>query len=214
MITSQTAAFAVVAFLLTITPGPDTMLVLRSALARGRRAGLMTTLGAVSGLFVHATLSALGLSLILVRSARAFSVVKWAGALYLVYLGLVSLRQAIRKESDGPGSHVPRLRDDARRTWRSFTEGMLNNVLNPKVAVFYLAFLPQFVVPARGYVLGQSLLLATIHGAMGIAWLSGVALLTTKLGAVVRHSRVQRGLEGLAGIVLLGFGLRLATERR
>jgi threonine/homoserine/homoserine lactone efflux protein len=214
MITSQTWAFVIVAFVLTITPGADTMLVLRSALARGRAAGLVTTLGIISGLFVHASLSALGLSLILVQSAEAFTLVKWAGAIYLGYLGLSSILASIRPGQGGSPEHVLALDVKPRRVWQSFVEGMLNNVLNPKVAIFYLAFLPQFVVPDSGSVLGQSLTLATIHALMGIGWLSGVAFLTDTLRTVVTHPRVRRGIEGFTGLVLLGFGVRLALERR
>lgn len=214
MVTSQTWAFVVVAFILTITPGADTMLVLRSALARGRVAGLVTMLGIISGLFVHATLSALGLSLILVRSAEAFAVVKWVGALYLGYLGVSSVLAAVRRDRPDPQDDASALDARPRRGWRSFIEGMLNNILNPKVAIFYLAFLPQFVVPESGSVLGQSLTLAAIHALMGVVWLSGIAFLTDTLRKVVTHPQVRRGIEGFAGLVLLGFGVRLAMERR
>jgi threonine/homoserine/homoserine lactone efflux protein len=214
VITSQTWAFVIVAFILTITPGSDTMLVLRSALARGRAAGLVTTLGITSGLFIHAALSALGLSLILLRSAEAFIIVKWAGAVYLGYLGVSSLLAAVRHGQPDIKEDALSLDARPRQGWRSFTEGLLNNVLNPKVAIFYLAFLPQFVVPDSGSVLGQSLTLAAIHGLMGIVWLSGVAFLTDTLRKVVTHPQVRRGIEGFAGLVLLGFGVRLALEQR
>jgi RhtB (resistance to homoserine/threonine) family protein len=213
MITSQTWAFAIVAFILTITPGADTMLVLRSALARGRAAGLVTTLGIISGLFVHAALSALGLSLILVQSAEAFTIVKWAGAIYLGYLGVSSLLAALRHRQPDFKDNTLAPDTRPRQGWQSFTEGMLNNILNPKVAIFYLAFLPQFVVPDSGSVLAQSLTLAAIHAMMGIVWLSGVAFLTDTLRKVVTHPQVRRGIEGFAGLVLLGFGVRLAMER-
>jgi len=190
------------------------MLVLRSALSRGRSAGLVTTLGIISGLFVHATLSALGLSLILVQSAAAFTVVKWAGAIYLSYLGITSLLGAVRGGKSDNKDNVFVLDKEPRQWWQSFMEGMLNNVLNPKVAIFYLAFLPQFIVPDSGSVLGQSLTLAGIHAVMGIAWLAGIALLTGMLRAVITHPRVRQGIEGFAGLVLLGFGVRLAMEKR
>jgi RhtB (resistance to homoserine/threonine) family protein len=214
VLTSQTWPFIVVAFIVTITPGADTMLVLRSVLTLGRSAGLITTLGIVSGLFIHAVLSALGLSLILVQSATAFSVVKWAGAIYLSYLGLSSLVRAVRQKQ--PNSIDNPLVQDKRphQRWQSFLKGMLNNTLNPKVAIFYLAFLPQFVVPDSGSMLGQSLTLATIHALIGFAWLAGIALLTSTLRAAITHPRIRRGIEGLTGMVLLGFGVRLALEKR
>lgn len=131
-------AFIVAAALLTLSPGPDTMLVLRNTLRGGRSAGLRTTLGISSGLIVHATLSALGLSVILVQSAAAFEIVKLAGAGYLVWLGIQSLRAAVRGQPPVAGA-------PAAGPQRPFREGLLTNVLNPKVAVFYLAFLPQFI---------------------------------------------------------------------
>ncbi len=204
---SQVLAFAGIAALLTLTPGADTMLVVRSALLRGRRAGFLTVLGISCGLFVHATLSALGLSVILVRSARAFEVVKLAGACYLVCLGLQSIWSAARRPRPDPARPM----EVSGR--RAFGEGLLNNVLNPKVAVFYLAFLPQFVGP-RDPVLAKSLLLAGIHCAQGIVWLSFLTMFVGRARLALARPAVQRGLESLSGIVLVGFGVRLAAERR
>ena len=207
MFDSRVLAFTAIAALLTLTPGSDTMLVLRSALLRGRRAGLLTVFGICCGLFIHATLSALGLSVILVRSARAFEVVKLTGACYLVYLGLQSIWSAARGTQPGQ-------RDAATVSGhRAFAEGLLNNVLNPKVAVFYLAFLPQFVGP-HDPVLAKSLLLASIHFAQGVLWLSFLTLFVGRVRLALTRPGVQRGLESLSGMVLVGFGVRLAVERR
>jgi RhtB (resistance to homoserine/threonine) family protein len=206
----QVLAFAIIAGILTITPGADTMLVVRNVLARGRRAGLLTAVGACCGLFMHATLSGLGLSLILVNSAAVFGMVKLIGAGYLVWLGIQSLRQALQ--------HHPREAIDAgspaisARGRRSFAEGLLSNVLNPKVAVFYLAFLPQFM--NRGdWVLGKSMFLAGIHWIEGVLWLSAVALFVARLRFWLRHPRVTRAIEATAGAILVAFGVRLAIER-
>jgi len=207
MFDSRVLAFTAIAALLTLTPGSDTMLVLRSALLRGRRAGLLTVFGICCGLFIHATLSALGLSVILVRSARAFEFVKLTGACYLVYLGLQSIWSAARGTQPGQ-------RDAATVSGhRAFAEGLLNNVLNPKVAVFYLAFLPQFVGP-HDPVLAKSLLLASIHFAQGVLWLSFLTLFVGRVRLALTRPGVQRGLESLSGMVLVGFGVRLAVERR
>ncbi len=207
LIDSQVLAFTGIAALLTLTPGADTMLVVRSALARGRRAGLLTALGICCGLFVHATLSALGLSVVLVKSARVFEIVKLAGAGYLVYLGLQSIWSA--------ALGAPR---DERQAGpvgarRAFVEGLLNNVLNPKVAVFYLAFLPQFIGPGDP-VLAKSILLSAIHFIQGIVWLSFVTLFVARLRRALTQPRVRRTLECVTGLVLLGFGVRLAMDRR
>lgn len=206
MLDARVLAFAGIAALLTLTPGADTMLVIRSALVRGRRAGLLTVLGIGTGLFVHATLSAVGLSVILVRSARAFEVVKLAGALYLVWLGVQALRSAARGAPAAEGAPEVGAR-------RAFAEGLLTNVLNPKVAVFYLAFLPQFIGPGDP-VLAKSILLAGIHFVEGLVWLSLVTVFVARLRPVLQRPRVQRSLEAASGLAFVGFGVKLALSRR
>lgn len=213
MVDPQVLAFIGVAALLTITPGADTMLVLRSVLAHGRWAGILTTLGIVSGLLVHATLSALGLSLILVRSAQLFHIVKLAGAAYLVFLGLQSIWVLIRHRDEvDPAEALPDPAGPRPEVWRSFVEGLLNNLLNPKVAIFYLAFLPQFISPGDP-VLGKSILLAFIHLLMGIVWLSLVAVSVERMRGLLVRPLNRRRLEAVAGVILIGLGLRLALER-
>jgi RhtB (resistance to homoserine/threonine) family protein len=214
MIDSQILAFTGIAAILTITPGSDTMLVMRSVLTRGQRAGLLTTFGICCGVFIHAVLSSLGLSWIIVRSSVAFETLKMLGACYLIFLGCQSLWQAFRDSHHdqtggaGDAGPVPRL---AGR--KAFIEGMLNNVLNPKVAVFYLAFLPQFISPGDP-VLAKSVLLAGIHFTMGIIWLSLVTFLLGRMQVFLSRPRVKRGLEAATGFVLIGFGLSLAAEKR
>lgn len=201
--------FSAAAALLTLSPGPDTMLVLRNVLRGGGADGVRTTLGICSGLLVHATLSAVGLAVILVRSAAAFEVVKLLGAGYLVWLGLQSLHAVARLDAAA-----------AQRGWsapagerRPFREGLLTNLLNPKVAVFYLAFLPQFV-RAGDPVLGKSLLLASIHNAMGLAWLSLLSVGVGRVRHIVTSGRVRRALDGVCGTVLVVLGVRLALAHR
>jgi threonine/homoserine/homoserine lactone efflux protein len=214
MIDSQILAFTGIAAVLTVTPGSDTMLVMRSVLARGQRAGLWTTLGICCGLFIHAALSALGLSWILLNSSVAYEIVKSLGACYLIFLGCQSLWQAFRRRAGETGAlteNSATMRQVA--GGRALIEGMLNNVLNPKVAVFYLAFLPQFI-GAGDPVLAKSLLLAAIHCVMGIIWLSLVTFLLGRMRALLARPRVKQALEAATGFVLIGFGLRLAVERR
>lgn len=210
MFDAQVLAFVGIAAVLTITPGADTLLVMRSVLQRGRRAGFITTLGICMGLFVHAVISALGLSIILVRSATAFEIVKWVGAAYLIFLGLQSLWSALRQQNSEPSKSDVGASKGSRQ---AFLEGLLTNILNPKVAIFYLAFLPQFI-SAGDPVLAKSILLAGLHFAMGIVWLSLITLLLAQLRSVLTHPRTKRLIEGFAGTVLIGFGLRLALERR
>jgi len=210
----QILAFAGLAALLTISPGADTMLVIRSVISRGPTAGLLTTAGICSGLFVHASLSAAGLSLILLKSALAFEILKTAGAGYLLYLGFQSIRQAFRK---GPGAAGPLKSDLAgngeKSARRAFMEGMLNNILNPKPAVFYLALLPQFIGPADPVFL-KSLMLAGIHFVMSIIWLAAISLFFGKMKSFLASPRAQQWLEASSGVILIGLGIRLAMEKR
>ncbi len=214
LIDAQVLTFAGLAALLTITPGSDTMLVIRSVLARGQRAGLLTTVGICCGLFIHASLSAAGLSLILVKSAAVFETVKLAGACYLIFLGIQSLRKLTRR----PAEQQVQIPDREKRApvkapWKSFMEGMLNNLLNPKLAVFYLAFLPQFINPGDP-VFCKSMLLAGIHFIMGIVWLSTVTLFLGKMRGFFASARVRKWLEATCGAVLIGMGITLAIENR
>lgn len=212
MVEPQVIAFASIAALLTITPGTDTMMILRSVFTHGHKAGVLTMIGICSGLFFHAILSALGLSLILVRSATAFDTVKLIGACYLIYLGGQSLWTA------GRGSMKDSLAENTvtkpkKGNWRAFFEGMLTNVLNPKVAIFYLAFLPQFISP-HDWVFGKSVVLASIHFIEGVVWYSILIFFLGRMRALLTRPRVRQVLEALSGAILIGLGLRLAVERR
>lgn len=191
--------------LLTISPGADMALIAKITITRGRRAAFLTSLGICSGLLVHATASALGLSVILATSADAFTIVKLAGAAYLAYLGARSIRDSFREEHAADTTPA--------RRGASFLQGLLNNVLNPKVAVFYLTFLPQFIDPG-GNVLAQSLAFAFAHAVMGIAWLSAYAYVLARLSDLFARGGVRRWLERITGAVLIGLGVRLAFERR
>jgi len=220
MLDHRVLVFTGVAALLTVTPGADTFLVLRNVLRGGRTAGVVTTLGICCGLFVHATLSALGLSIVLMQSANAYLALKWAGALYLMWLGLGSIRDAIRGGDGGWSPLEPTTRNAPRgergdpiRLRDPFLEGLANNVLNPKVAVFYLAFLPQFIGPGDP-ALAKSLVLAGIHFVLGIVWLVGLAFLFDRGRGVLASARARRGLHAVSGTVLVGFGVRLAFEDR
>ncbi|HEV8141226.1 MAG TPA: LysE family translocator [Methylomirabilota bacterium] len=206
----QIIAFAVVAAIVTVIPGADMALVARSVLTRGRGAGYITSVGICTGLWVHAVASALGLSAILMASAALFSAVKLAGALYLVALGVLSLRTAFGSRLNGPAAAPDPTARDARL---AFVQGLLSNLLNPKVAIFYLTLLPQFV-RAGDPVLARSLLLAGIHVVIGLVWLIIYAYFLGRLGAVLRQPRVRRALEGVTGAVLIGLGARLAWDRR
>ena len=207
----QILAFTLVAAALTVTPGADTLLVLRNVLRGSRTDGLVTTLGICSGLFVHALLSALGVSVILMHSAALFYWVKTLGALYLMWLGWHSLRQAIQPSAD---FHLQDTRADLPVPTRNcFLEGFLTNILNPKVAVFYLAFLPQFIGPEDPVVF-KSVILAGIHYLMSILWLGFLSVFLDRMRQWIIHSGVRRWLDGICGALLIGLGARLSLESR
>ena len=204
---SAVLAFAALAAVLTVTPGLDTALVLRAALSGRRRDALATGAGIVAGLFVWGAAAAVGISALLTASALAFDVLRYAGAAYLVGYGVRLLLRARRpgeaasEPAAGPGGTA----------WRAVRLGLLTNVLNPKVGVFYLALLPQFVPPGADP-LTVGLLLAAVHGALSLAWFTALTLLASSLGGWLRRPRAVRAVDGLTGLVLVGVGLRLALD--
>lgn len=201
-------AFVVAAGLLTITPGVDTALVLRSAAAHGPRAGRGAASGICAGLFAWGCTVALGLTALLAASELAFTVLKWAGAAYLVVLGLGLIarpRVAVTAASvgDDPTTRTAGARD-------AFRRGFLTNVLNPKVGVFYVTFVPQFI-PENVSVAAFAFLLAALHVLLTCAWFAVLIALTVPLGRLLRRPRFIRVLDRLTGCVFLAFGARLAV---
>jgi len=206
---SNIVAFVTIAAILVVTPGSDTMLVVRSVIAHGKRAGLLTVAGIAVGCAVHATLSAAGLSAILAASSRAYNVLKIAGAAYLVGLGLhgfwVAAKSPRMAVLDGDDNTTE---SSGRR--RSFRDGLVTNILNPKVAIFYLAFVPQFIDSAAGVVASYSVL-AGIHILIGAVWLSALTFVLDWIGSWLNSPAVRRGLEAVTSTALVGLGVRLAV---
>jgi len=200
-------AFSIAAGLLTITPGLDTALVLRTAAVEGAKRAWLAAAGVCLGTLGWGAIAAVGLGALLAASEVAFAVLKWAGAAYLVWLGLnlmLKPRTEFRLTNGGA-----RPRTDAGWLWK----GALNNLLNPKAGVFYVSFLPQFVpahVPAAPFMFG----LACLHVMMGIAWFAGLIGATRPIAGALQKAAVVRWLDRLTGGVFLGFGVRLALERR
>src|SRR5918992_2991638 len=205
----QIVAFTLAATLVTISPGPDMALIARRAVTDGWRRASVTSAGVLTGLLVHAAASVVGISAIFVRSATAFTVLKIAGACYLVALGILSFRSARRGAGEpvAPASEARPLRS----LRLLFFQGFLNNVLNPKPALFYLAFLPQFIEPGDPVRLVTALLVA-IHIMIGVVWLLLWAWLVSRAGMLGRRWRAR--LEAVTGAVLVAVGVRLATTSR
>jgi len=207
----QVTAFAAAAAVLTVIPGTDTLLVMRNTLRGGIAAGWKTTIGICPGLFVHATVSALGMSAILRHFPRGFEVLQVAGALYLGYLGLRSLRAAWSPVVAAPDLAV-REGSATRGTAGLLAEGFLCNVLNPKTMVFYIAFLPQFL-RSGDPVWTSSLLLAGVHWVEGMLWLGFLVHALSRVRRWLLHPTTLRLLELASGVLLVGFALRLAIAR-
>lgn len=199
--------FLIAITLLTVAPGADTVLVIRNSLRSGTADGVVTTLGICSGLFIHAIVSAVGISLIILQSAWLFTGLKYLGALYLLYLGFTTLRHASANEA----SIDARSSQEKLLMGRSLREGLLSNVLNPKPIVFYMAFLPQFIDP-MGSALGQSLMLASLHFSISLLWLCVVAVMADRMRTLVRDRWVRRWMDSVLGFGLCGFGVLLAVD--
>ncbi|MCV6588768.1 MAG: LysE family translocator [Marinobacterium sp.] len=193
--------------ILTMSPGVDTMVIIRNSARGGWRDGLVTSTAICMGLFVHATVSAVGIAVILAQTAWAFNALKMAGAAYLIWLGLTSLRAAMSNQAGFKLGEFQQGNDF--RFGRSVKEGFLSNVLNPKTVVFYMAFLPQFIDP-EGNALTQSLLLAGIHFTIAMLWQGGIVLLVDRARGWLQKPRVSRAFDGLTGTVLTALGARLA----
>jgi threonine/homoserine/homoserine lactone efflux protein len=198
-------AFTLAAALLTVTPGLDTALVLRTAAAEGARRAFAASLGICLGCLAWGALVAVGLGILLQASELAYLALKWIGAAYLLYLG-IRLIFARRGEVAGGGA------DPApRANW--FARGLLTNLLNPKVGAFYVSFLPQFI-PAGASVPSMTLLLAAVHAALGLFWFALLIGATRPLARLLRNPVLVRGLDRATGGVLIVFGLRLAFSRQ
>lgn len=208
--------FLMAALLVNLTPGPDMLFVAGSSAVHGRRAGVLAALGVGAGCLLHVALAAVGLSALLAASATAFAVVKWVGAAYLVWVG-VSMWRA-RARSDVPTADQRAGASLARGSSRVFWQGAWTNALNPKVALFFLAFLPQFIVPGAPQQGLSFLALGLVFTFGGVAVNIGVALLTHQVhqGLAGRSGSARFGvwLQRAAGALFVGLGLKLAFSSR
>jgi threonine/homoserine/homoserine lactone efflux protein len=198
--------FGVVALLLTVTPGLDTALVLRSAVTRGRRDAAATALGVVAGVLAWGAAAAVGVSALLTASTVAYGALRLAGAGYLVWLGGRILWRLLRHRAAVDAGSPPVAAGGA---WRSARTGLLTNLLNPKVGAFYVSVLPQFLPPGTSP-LAMGVLLALVHAVLSLVWFAGLVLGAVAARRWLQRPGVGRTVEGVTGVALLGFGLRLA----
>lgn len=205
-------AFLGVSLLVIVTPGPDTALTIRSALAGGRRAGIATALGVTAGQLVWALASSAGLVALLLASGPLFHAVRLAGAAYLIALGAHALFAALRP--GGPGAATSGAGERCRRLRPAvaFRQGIVSNLGNPKMAAFFASLLPQFAPHGQG-MFSTMLLLGIVFATLTLAWLALYATAVAALGGVLRRPLVRRAMEGIAGLALIGLGARVATER-
>ncbi len=208
MTTHSLVLFVVAGLLLNITPGPDVLYIVARAVSQGRTAGFVSALGIGAGGLVHISAAVAGVSTLMMRLPAAYEGVRWLGAAYLVYLGARALFQ-----KKAPAAELKTFdRQDLRRV---FWQGFLTNALNPKVALFFVAFLPQFVDPARGSAPLQFLLLGLIFNVNGTIVNLAYAALASSAGGWLRRHLGSRGvLDRLAGAVFIALGIRLALARR
>jgi threonine/homoserine/homoserine lactone efflux protein len=204
---SDLVVFAGASVALLLVPGPAVLYVITRSVHQGRASGLASAAGLGIGTFVHVLAAAAGLSVVLARSATAFNVVKVAGAVYLVAIGVARLLSRVEDEAELEIRAVP-LR-------RAFGQGVIVNVLNPKIALFFLAFLPQFIDPDRGRPAVQTVVLGATFVLLGLCTDGLYALSASALGARLRRSRRFRfGLERGSGVVFIGLGIYSALAHR
>ncbi len=208
--------FLTAALLVNLTPGPDMLFVAGSSAVHGRRAGVLAALGVGAGCLLHVALAAVGLSALLAASATAFTLVKWVGAAYLVWVGISMMRA--RGRGDAPADVSPSGATRVQGSSRVFWQGAWTNALNPKVALFFLAFLPQFIVPGAPQQALSFLALGLVFTVGGVAVNIGVALLTHRvrqgLSGRSGSARVGPWLQRAAGALFVGLGLKLAFSAR
>jgi threonine/homoserine/homoserine lactone efflux protein len=211
--TGSFLAFFGIAVLVIVTPGPDTAITVRNTLLGGRVGGAFTAFGVATGQAIWALATSVGLVALLVASEPVFNALKYAGAAYLVFLGVQALVGAWR----GTGASLQATAAAGRASRLSpragFVQGLLSDLGNPKMAVFFSSLLPQFA-PREGDVFATLILLGLVFSAMTFTWLALYAVAIARIGALLRRSAIRRALDAVMGTVLVALGLRLAAEQR
>ncbi|PGO22578.1 lysine transporter LysE [Bacillus cereus] len=201
--------FIIMCICLIILPGPDTAMATKNTLVAGKIGGVKTIFGTCVALLIHTLAAVIGLSALIVKSALLFSIFKYVGAVYLVYIGIKALL-AVKSTADLTTNEVP-INNENKHT-SCFRQGFLTNLLNPKVAVFFLTFLPQFLNPNHNTFI-QLLVMGLTYLILTVIWFAFYIFLIDKISAFMKKPKTQRYIQGVTGLVLIGFGIKLAFER-
>ncbi|MEW6673867.1 MAG: LysE family translocator [Thermodesulfobacteriota bacterium] len=201
--------FLISCILLNLTPGQDTFYIVGQSVAQGRKTGIVSAVGIMSGVLVHTLLAALGLSVILAASSLAFSLVKYIGAGYLIWIGIAFIRNKEHHAHSGGHENIQL------KLWKTYRQGMLTNLLNPKVALFFLSFLPQFVSPQAEFIFGSFMALGMIFFTTGSIWCMVLVYGSSWLTEKFRASTKMGGLlKRLTGALFVGLGIKLLFSKQ
>ncbi len=207
--------FMAASLLLNVTPGTDSMYIITRSVSQGSRAGFYSVLGITSGILVHTVLAALGLSILLANFPFAFMIVKYIGAIYLCYLGykmMISKSESLLANSLLEGKQPTRSKQLDH--WKIYKQGVLTNVFNPKVALFFIAFFPHFIDASYAYVTVTFLLLGLSFATTGLLWCSCLAFLASVFSKNLRENpSIESILNKIGGMVFIGMGIKLLTEK-
>jgi len=202
--------FLGVSIVVIVAPGPDTALTIRNTLRGGRASGIGTALGVSTGQLIWAVATSVGLVAVLLASEPVFRAVRLAGAAYLIWLGLQSLRAAVTARRPAPAGETVRERLSSRA---AFSQGIVNNLGNPKMAVFFASVLPQFTAPGKGMA-SALVLLGIVFSILTFVWLAAYATVLSTVGRLLRASWLHRAVDAVSGTVLIGLGVKVAADAR
>ena len=207
--------FILAAILLNLTPGTDSMYIITRSISQGQTAGFYSVLGITSGILVHTLLAAFGLSVLLANSPTAFMIVKYIGASYLCYLGFKMLTS---KNSSSIANHLSKDQNVTSQKavdgWQIYKQGVLTNTFNPKVALFFLAFFPQFIDASYAYGMLSFLMLGLTFATTGFIWCLCLAMLASKFSKKLRENpKIESMMNKISGVVFMGLGIKLLTEK-
>jgi len=206
-------AFIGTSIIVIVTPGPDTATTIRSTLLAGRTGGICTVAGIAVGQTVWALATSVGLAALLVASTPLFLTIKYLGAAYLIYLGIHALYEALWPPGQDSGLELENHPHGRASPWIAFRQGLISDLGNPKMAVFFASLLPQFAPSGPGAFVGL-LSLGLVFALMTFSWLTLYAIVVSRAGDFLRRSSIRRTIEGVTGTLLIALGLRIAAEQR